>query len=90
MEGLRLDSHCFSGYMVPPFYDSLLAKMIIGGKDRTEALQKTREALSRFEVEGIETNISFLSFLTNNPDFESGNYNTRWVEKNIDQFMPVG
>ena len=90
MEGLRLDSHCFEGYLVPPFYDSLLAKMIVSGKDRTEALEKTRVALLKFEVEGIETNISFLSFLTSEPDFKSGNYNTRWVEQNIGRFLPQG
>ncbi len=88
MEGLRLDTHCYEGYLVPPFYDSLLGKMIVYGKDRSEALQKTRTALEHFEVKGIETNIGFLSFLANEPDFESGRYNTRWVEQNIGRFLP--
>ena len=88
MEGLRLDTHCYEGYLVPPFYDSLLGKMIVYGKDRSEALQKTRTALESFEVKGIETNIGFLSFLANEPDFESGRYNTRWVEQNIGRFLP--
>lgn len=88
IDGIRLDTHCYEGYLVPPFYDSLLAKMIVFGKDRTEALDRTREALSQFEVKGIDTNISFLSFLVNDPAFDSGKYNTRWVEKNIDRFLP--
>lgn len=88
IEGVRLDSHCFEGYVVPPFYDSLLAKLIIHGQDRQDALIKTREALENFKVEGISTNIDFLRFLTNESDFETGRYNTRWVEANIDRFLP--
>lgn len=89
IEGLRLDTHCFEGYMVPPFYDSLLAKLIVVGEDRNDAIKRAREALRDFEVKGIETNIDFLSFLVNEPDFETGKYNTRWVEENIGRFLPV-
>ncbi len=89
IDGIRLDTHCFEGYVVPPFYDSLLAKLIIFGRDRNAALERTREALGQFNVEGIDTNIGFLSFLVNEPAFESGRYNTRWVEANIDRFLPA-
>ncbi len=87
LEGVRLDTHCYQGYVVPPFYDSLLAKLIVHGKDRGDAIERTKEALGRFKVEGIETNIEFLSFLINDPDFASGEYNTRWVEANIGRFI---
>lgn len=83
-----MDTHCFEGYVVPPFYDSLLAKLIIYGQDRSDALERTKAALSQFEVKGIETNVDFLSFLVNDPAFESGRYNTRWVEGNIGRFLP--
>ncbi len=87
IEGVRLDTHCYQGYVVPPFYDSLLAKLIVHGKDRGDAIERTKEALGRFKVAGIETNIEFLSFLVNDPDYASGEYNTRWVEANIGRFM---
>ena len=89
IEGVRLDTHCFAGYEVPPFYDSLLAKLIIYGHDRNDALERTKEALGQFQVKGIDTNVEFLSFLVNDPAFESGRYNTRWVERNIDRFLPT-
>lgn len=89
MTGVRLDTHCYEGYVVPPFYDSLLAKLIVHGKDRSDALKRTKEALGMFKIEGIETNVEFLSFLTDDPAFDSGRYNTRWVEANIDRFLPA-
>ncbi|NNN18308.1 MAG: acetyl-CoA carboxylase biotin carboxylase subunit [Acidimicrobiaceae bacterium] len=88
-EGIRLDTHCYQGYLVPPFYDSLLAKLIVYGKDRSDALERTKVALGQFRIEGIETNTGFLAFLINDQAFESGRYNTRWVEGNIDRFLPV-
>jgi len=87
IEGVRLDTHCYQGYVVPPFYDSLLAKLIVHGKDRSDAIERAKEALSKFNIEGIETNVEFLSFLVNEPDFASGEYNTRWVEANIGRFI---
>ena len=79
-DGIRVDTHCFEGYFVPPYYDSLLAKLIVIGKDREEAISKMAYALSSFHVTGIETNIEFLSAIVAHPDFKSGKTNTRWLE----------
>ena len=79
-DGIRVDTHCFEGYFVPPYYDSLLAKLIVIGKDREEAISKMAYALSNFHVSGIETNIEFLSTIVAHPDFKSGKTNTRWLE----------
>ena len=79
-DGIRVDTHCFEGYFVPPYYDSLLAKLIVIGKDREEAIKKMAYALSNFHVTGIETNIEFLSTIVAHPDFKDGKTNTRWLE----------
>ncbi|MGH8867499.1 MAG: acetyl-CoA carboxylase biotin carboxylase subunit [Actinomycetes bacterium] len=84
--GIRLDTHCVEGYRVPPSYDSLLGKLVTYGSDRGEALARMRSALRRFEVEGLDTNIGFLSYLTGRPDFEAARVDTRWVERNLDAF----
>jgi acetyl-CoA carboxylase biotin carboxylase subunit len=84
--GVRLDSHCFEGYVVPPFYDSLLGKLIVHGKDRTEALTRAKAALRNFHVEGIATTIPFHSWLLNQPDVETGRFSTRWLEGHLAAF----
>jgi len=80
MEGVRVDTHCLPGYTVPPFYDSLLAKVIAVGRDREGALARMQEALHRFQVEGIDTTIPFLSSVLSHPDFLAGKISTRWLE----------
>jgi acetyl-CoA carboxylase biotin carboxylase subunit len=77
---IRVDTHCFPGYMVPPFYDSLLAKIIVAGDSRMETIERMRNALNTFSVSGVSTNIQFLSALINHADFAAGNVNTRWLE----------
>jgi len=79
--GVRLDTHCFSGYRVPPFYDSLLAKLITSGDDRTQAIERMQTALESFSVEGVDTGITFLAGLMAHPDYRRGHVNTRWVEE---------
>jgi acetyl-CoA carboxylase biotin carboxylase subunit len=79
-QGMRIDSHCYSGYFVPPFYDSLLAKLITNGSNREEAVDRMKEALARFLVSGIHTTIPFYKFMLKHPDYLSGKVNTRWVE----------
>ena len=78
--GVRVDTHCFAGYSVPPFYDSLLAKVIVSGNDRSEAIEHMRSALKQFSVSGVDTTIPFLSKIIDHTDFLSGNINTRWIE----------
>lgn len=85
--GVRLDTHCYKGYTVPPFYDSMLAKLITHGEDRAEAVARMQDALHDFDVQGIDTSISFLSFLVGHPEYQAGNVNTRWVESQMGDFV---
>ncbi len=80
---VRVDSHCYRGYQVSPNYDSLLAKLIAHGRERTEALRIMQQALKEFDIEGVETLIPFHLRLLSNPDFIAGNYHTRWVEQDM-------
>jgi len=80
-QGIRVDSHCYSGYLVPPYYDSLIAKLITLGADRSEAIERMREALQSFVISGIHTTIPFLQFLLNKSDFMESRINTRWIEE---------
>jgi acetyl-CoA carboxylase biotin carboxylase subunit len=79
--GVRVDSHCFAGYRVPPYYDSLLAKVITHGADRAEALARMQRALAAFDVQGVDTTIPFLRSVVSDPDFLAGQVNTRWIEE---------
>ncbi|MBI3108982.1 MAG: acetyl-CoA carboxylase biotin carboxylase subunit [Candidatus Rokubacteria bacterium] len=81
--GLRVDTHVEPGAVVPPYYDSLLAKVIAHGRDRDEAIARMRAALGRFEVEGVETTIAFHRRILDHPDFGSGRVHTRWVEDEL-------
>jgi acetyl-CoA carboxylase biotin carboxylase subunit len=78
---IRVDTHCFPGYMVPPFYDSLLAKIIVAGNSRRDAIESMRSALNHFAVSGVTTNIQFLASLISHADFVTGNISTRWLEQ---------
>jgi len=79
-DGIRVDSHCYPGYFVPPYYDSLLAKVIAWGRNRPEAIVRMQKALGDFGVTGVETTIPFHRFLLRNPDFLQGAVHTRWIE----------
>jgi acetyl-CoA carboxylase biotin carboxylase subunit len=79
-DGIRVDSHCYTGYFVPPHYDSLLAKVIAWGRNRLEAIVRIQKALGDFLVTGVETTIPFHRFLLRNPDFIQGTLHTRWIE----------
>lgn len=79
--GIRVDSHCFEGYFVPPFYDSMLAKLIVHGKSRTEAISRMVRALRDFEVDGVDTTIPFLRSLLAQPRFRDGATHVRWIEE---------
>ena len=79
--GIRVDSHIYAGYVVPPHYDSLLGKIIAHGKTRHQAISRMREALNETVVEGIETNIPFLQALFENEDFIAGGVSIHFLEK---------
>jgi acetyl-CoA carboxylase, biotin carboxylase subunit len=79
--GVRLDSHVYAGYTVPPFYDSLLGKLICQGHDRAEALARLRIALDMFVIEGVTTTIPFLRKVMDNPRFVAGAVDTKFLER---------
>jgi acetyl-CoA carboxylase biotin carboxylase subunit len=79
--GVRVDTHVYAGYTVPPFYDSMIAKLIVHGADRSEALAKMRLALDTFIVEGVTTTIPFLGTLMNHPNFIAGDIHTKFLEQ---------
>jgi len=82
--GVRLDTHVYAGYSVPPFYDSLLAKLICQGSDRQEALRRMQVALECFIVEGVTTTIPFLARVMANKRFQEGAVDTKFLERETD------
>jgi len=79
--GVRLDTHVYTGYTVPPYYDSLLAKLICQGRDRKEALRRMQVALESFIVEGVTTTIPFLARVMANRQFQAGEVDTKFLER---------
>jgi acetyl-CoA carboxylase biotin carboxylase subunit len=79
--GVRVDSHIYHGYSIPPFYDSLIAKLIVWGKDRNHAVARGKRALEEFIIEGIKTTIPFHLQVLEDPRFVSGNFDTGFLEK---------
>jgi acetyl-CoA carboxylase biotin carboxylase subunit len=79
--GVRVDSHLYAGYTVPPHYDSLLAKIIVRGADRAEAIRRARRALSCTVVEGVKTSIPLFLRILDNPAFAQGDLSTRFLER---------
>jgi acetyl-CoA carboxylase biotin carboxylase subunit len=86
--GVRLDTHIYSGYRVPPFYDSLLAKLIVSGNTRAEALSRARNALNHLVVEGVHTTIPFLSEVIEDPEFVAGRVDTGFLERFMGRRRP--
>jgi acetyl-CoA carboxylase biotin carboxylase subunit len=82
--GVRVDSAVYQGYMIPPYYDSLVGKLIVHGKTRNECLMRLRRALDEFVVEGIETTLPLFRTLVRNPDIANGNYDIHWLERFLD------
>ncbi len=87
--GVRLDTHAYAGYTVPPFYDSLLAKLICQGSDRPEALKRMQVALDSFIIEGVTTTIPFLSRVMANKTFQSGKIDTKFLERESELMKDV-
>ncbi len=78
--GIRVDTHIYAGYMIPPFYDSMVAKLITVAQTREEAISKMHRALGEFVIEGVKTTIPFHIKLMENEDFRKGNYTTKFLE----------
>lgn len=81
--GIRIDTAIYEGYTIPPFYDSMIAKIIVYGTTRNEAIAKMKRALEELVIEGVETNRDFLFEIIKNPDFIRGNFDTSFIEKNF-------
>ena len=84
--GMRLDTHCYPGYLVPPYYDSLLGKLIVHAADRSGAIRSMQHALAEFEISGVTTTIPFHRAVLGHGDFRNGAVHTRWVDQ---EFMPA-
>jgi acetyl-CoA carboxylase biotin carboxylase subunit len=82
-DNIRVDTHCYQGYTIGPYYDSLLAKLITTGDTREEALANMKAALLDFKIEGIETNIPFLQFIIEQPEFIEGDIHIKWLENKV-------
>ena len=79
--GVRIDSGVYTGYSIPPYYDSLIGKLIVFGKHRTECLMRLRRALDEFVIEGVETTIPLFQSLLAQPDIMNGDYDIHWLEE---------
>ena len=79
--GIRVDTHAFTDGVIPPFYDSLIAKLIAHGRDREEAMARMRRALDMFIVEGIHTSIPLHQKILADPDFRAGTFDTNFVQR---------
>ena len=79
--GVRVDSALYAGYRIPPYYDSLIGKLIVFGKTRTECLMRLRRALGEYVIEGVETTIPLFLDLLADPDIIDGRYNIHWLEQ---------
>ncbi|MGE3145565.1 MAG: acetyl-CoA carboxylase biotin carboxylase subunit [Pseudorhodoplanes sp.] len=79
--GVRVDSAVYAGYAIPPYYDSLVGKLIVHGRSRTECLMRLKRALDEFVVDGIETTLPLFRTLVRNQDIVDGNYHIHWLEK---------
>lgn len=79
--GVRIDTAVYQGYEIPPYYDSMIAKVIVKGRDRNEAIQKMKVALSEFLIEGIITNVDFQLNLLRDPDFEKGDFDIGFLNR---------
>ena len=84
--GVRLDSHAYAGYTVPPHYDSLIAKLIVQAGDREECVRRMQVALESFIIEGPTTTIPFLAKVMQNARFKAGDVDTKFLERETELF----
>jgi acetyl-CoA carboxylase biotin carboxylase subunit len=82
--GVRVDSALYSGYTVPPYYDSMIAKLIVHGTNRNECLMRLRRALDEYVIDGLDTSIPLHQRLMEEPDFVNGEYDIHWLERMLD------
>jgi acetyl-CoA carboxylase, biotin carboxylase subunit len=85
---VRVDSGLYAGYTIPPYYDSLVAKLIVHGRDRTECLMRLRRSLEEYVIGGIETTIPLHAKIIENSDFINGDYDIHWLERFVAGEIP--
>lgn len=81
--GVRLDTHIYGGYQIPPYYDAMLAKLIVWGRDRKEAIARMMRCLSEYEIDGVKTNISYQMQIISNPYFQKGELSTSFIPRRM-------
>jgi acetyl-CoA carboxylase, biotin carboxylase subunit len=86
--GVRVDSALYSGYRIPPYYDSLIGKLIVYGKTRAECMMRLRRSLSEFVIDGVETTIPLFQKLLRETDIIDGHYDIHWLEKYLERTTP--
>jgi acetyl-CoA carboxylase, biotin carboxylase subunit len=79
--GIRIDSGVYAGYKIPPYYDSMIGKLIVHGRNRVECMMRLRRALDEFVVDGVKSTLPLFRDLVGNPDIANGDYNIHWLEK---------
>ncbi len=79
---VRVDTHIYEGYEIPSYYDSMIAKLIVWGEDRNQAIERMKRALAEFQIEGVQTTVRFHEAVLGHPEFVSGHFNTGFIEKN--------
>jgi acetyl-CoA carboxylase biotin carboxylase subunit len=79
--GVRVDTAVYAGYNIPPFYDSMIAKLIVRARTRMEAITRMKYALEEFRIEGIPTTVDFHKKILSHPDFIAGEFDTSFIEK---------
>ena len=81
--GVRVDSHCTDGYLVPPYYDSMIGKLIVTAADREACVERLADALDDFAIEGLTSNLPLLRAIVNHDDFRANRFHTRWLEQTL-------
>ena len=84
-----MDTALYNGYTTSPFYDSMMAKLIVHGNTRLEAIRRMRRALEEMLVEGVTTNIDLMHLILYQPDFMKGNYDTGFIEKHLEELTKL-
>ena len=85
--GVRIDSAIYDGYVIPPYYDSLIGKLIVYGRDRDEALSRLRRSLGELVIDGVDTTIPLFHELLDEPAIAAGDYSIHWLEKWLEDNM---
>lgn len=81
---VRVDSACYGGYTIPPFYDSMIAKLIVKGVNREEAIKVAKRALNEFHIGGVKSTIAFHQYMMSNSNFQNLNYDIRYIDDLIE------